>query len=279
MLNENGNLWYGSADGISKSTDNGQTWERFKSEGNFSISGNFVVALGYQEATNTVWAATIEAVDTSEVRAVSKTTNGGATWDTTLVGVFAHNFGFDGSTVFVAADEGMFVSEDNGESWFKFPEIQDSQTGEEILTEEFFSAASQSINPDTRWWFGSANGLATTTDRGNNWQVIRSFVSTRDRKDPKVYAYPSPFSPSRTGYTRFQYDIKNDTQVEIKIYNFAMEHVVTIRETENNFDAGADRSAKWDGKDKDGKTVATGVYFFRAKVGSKVSWGKVVVIN
>ena len=59
-----------------------------------------------------------------------------------------------------------------------------------------------------------------------------------------------------------------------------MEHVVTIRETEDNFSAEtSDRSAKWDGKDKDGEIVASGVYFFRAKVGSKVSWGKVVVIN
>ncbi|MCP4411418.1 MAG: hypothetical protein GY808_02435, partial [Gammaproteobacteria bacterium] len=100
LLSENGNLWYGSAAGISKSSDNGQTWQRFTHQNqDYPISGNFVVALAYQPATNTIWAATIEAdqeIGPTEVRAVSKSSNGGITWDVMLEGVFAHNFGFDG---------------------------------------------------------------------------------------------------------------------------------------------------------------------------------------
>jgi FlgD Ig-like domain/BNR/Asp-box repeat len=279
LLSEMGNLWYGSAEGISKSTDNGSTWERFTHQNQENpISGNFVVALAYQDSTNTIWAATVEATDTSETRAVSKTTNGGLTWDVVLEGVFAHNFGFDGETVFVAADLGLFVSDDGGENWSNIPEITDSETGEEILVEEYFSVATQKTSGDTRWWLGNAGGLATTNNRGNSWKVIRSFVSTRERSNPSVYAYPSPFSPSRSGYTRFQYDIEGNTSVEIKIYNFAMEYVATVKENEIASGA-ADRSAKWDGRDSEGKEVASGVYFFKAKVGSKVSWGKVVVIN
>jgi hypothetical protein len=281
LVSENGNLWYGSAAGISKSSDNGKTWQRFTHQNQeYPISGNFVVAMAWQETKKTLWAATIEAVEQGEVRAVSKTSNGGLSWDVVLEGVFAHNFGFDGETVFVAADEGMFISDDNGENWYEAPPIVDESNGEEILTNEYYSAVTQLTTYGSRWWLGSAGGLATTTNRGNSWQVIRSFISTRQRSKPKVYAYPSPFSPSRTGYTRFQYDIKSDTEVEIKIYNFAMEHVVTIHENETNFsDATADRSAKWDGRDNVGKLVASGVYFFRAKVGKDISWGKVVVIN
>ncbi len=279
LLSENGNLWYGSAEGISKSADNGQSWQRFTHTNQENpISGNFVVALAHQPATNTIWAATIEATDTSEVRAISKSSNGGLTWDVMLEGIFAHNFGFDGQTVFVAADEGLFISDDDGENWYETPPITDSETGEEILTTEYFSAASQKSGENMRWWLGSADGLATTIDKGQSWQVIRSFVSTRERGKPKVYAYPSPFSPSRSGYTRFQYDISGNTNVTIKIYNFAMEHVATIKETETASSA-ADRSAKWNGKDDGGKTVASGVYFFKAKVGNETSWGKVVVIN
>lgn len=279
LLSENGNLWYGSAEGISKSTDNGKTWRRFTHKNQeFPISANFVVALAYQPATNTIWAATIEATDTSETRAVSKSSNGGLTWDVTLEGVFAHNFGFDGEIVFVAADVGLFISDDGGENWYETPPITDSETGEEILKTEYFSAATQKTGEDVRWWLGSAGGLATTTDRGNSWKVIRSFVSTRERRKPKVYAYPSPFSPSRSGFTRFQYDVVGNTNVEIKIFNFAMEHVVTIKETEIA-SSSADRSAKWDGKDDSGKTVASGVYFFKARIGKTSTWGKVVVIN
>ncbi|MCB0281211.1 MAG: hypothetical protein KDF60_01420 [Calditrichaeota bacterium] len=281
LVSENGNLWYGSADGISKSEDNGQTWQRFTHQNQeYPISGNFVVAMAWQEATKTLWAATIEAVDQGEVRAVSKTTNGGLSWQVVLEGVFAHNFGFDGETVFVAADEGLFISDDNGANWYTAPPIVDYKNGEEILSNEYYSAASQADSTGNRWWLGSSDGLATTNDHGNTWQVVRSFISTRERSKPQVYAYPSPFSPSRSGYTRFQYDIKSDTQVEIKIFNFAMEQVVTINDNETNFENGSyDRSTKWDGRDAVGKPVASGVYFFRAKIGKEVSWGKVVVIN
>ncbi len=281
LLNENGNLWYGSAEGISKTTDNGQTWERFTARNQeYPISGNFVVALAYQEATGSVWAATIEATDTSEVRAVSMTSNGGLTWEVFLPGIFAHNFAFDGHRVFVMADEGVYLSEDAGESWYRVPSIKDDQTGEEILTDAFYSAAVQPLQAGSRLWLGSGGGLAVTENNGYTWKVIRSFVSTAQRRDPKVYAYPSPFSPSRTGYIRFQYDISAASDVKIDIYNFAMEHIVTIRDRETYFgEESADRSTKWDGTDGSGNVVATGVYFFRADIGGEVTWGKLVVIN
>jgi len=277
LLEENGNLWYGSAEGISKSADNGLTWQRFTHKNQeFPISGNFVVALGYQQASNTIWAATIEALGADEKRAVSKSTNGGLTWEVVLEGIFAHNFGFAGNRVFVAADAGVFISEDGGESWYNLPPVVDSESAEAILDEEYFSAAGQG----QRWWLGSSDGLATTNDNGNTWQVIRSFVSTRERTSPKIYAYPTAFSPARGGVTRFQYDISGPADVEINIFNFAMERVISIKTTESSTNSSAvDRSTYWDGRDSSGHIVASGVYYFRAEVDKKVEWGKVVVIN
>ncbi len=281
LMTENGNIWYGSAEGISKSTDGGQSWERFTHQNQERpISGNFVVALAWQEATKTVWAATIEAVDGEEVRAVSKSEDGGQSWDTMLTGVFAHNFGFDGETVFVASDLGLYVSDDRGANWYELPPVIDSDNGEKVLDREYFSAASQTANGLTRWWLGSGDGLVSTTDHGNTWRITRSFVSTRQRTSPRVYAYPSPFSPPRGGYTRFQFDISADTAVEIKIYNWAMEHVRTLNADEGNWsDSSRDRSVEWDGRDIDGRVVDSGVYFFRADIGGTVTWGKVVVID
>jgi hypothetical protein len=281
LLSENGNLWYGSAEGISKSTDNGKTWERFTATNQeYPISGNFVVALAYQEATGSIWAATIEATDTSEVRAVSKTSNGGISWEVFLPGIFAHNFAFDGNRVYVLADEGVFLSDDEGETWYQVPSIKDIQTGEEILTLEFYSAAVQPLESGSRLWLGSGGGLAVTEDNGNNWKVIRSFVSTRERTEPEVYAYPSPFSPSRSGYIRFQYDVGTSSDIKIDIYNFAMEHIVTVRDRKDySGPASGDRSTKWDGTDGNGNVLASGVYFFRADIGGEVTWGKLVIIN
>ena len=280
VLSENGNIWVGTAGGISKSTDGGQTWTRFTSKNQeFPISGNFVVAIACQEATGAVWAAT-NVTDSSETIAISKTLNGGASWETYLEGIFAHNFAFDGEKVYVATDDGMFLSEDGGSNWYLLPHIRDDRNGEEILSTVFYSAGVSLEEGVPRLWAGSNDGLASTNNNGFTWNVHQSFQSTRLESVPAVYAYPSPFSPSRQGYIRFQYDVQNAGDVSIAIYNFAMEQVVTIREYESAPDGNNyDRSTKWDGRTSNGESVASGVYFFRADIQGQVSWGKLVVIN
>jgi len=288
VVAENENLWVGTAHGISKSSDNGKTWDRFTHQKNqtYPISGNFVVALAQQQfessgdTINAIWAATIEATDTSEVRAVSKTINGGETWEVMLEGTFPHNFAFDDSIVYVAADEGLFISNDGGKNWYELPSISDPETGEEILTGTYYSAGiSQNMN-EKLLWVGSADGLATTSDNGNTWTIHRSYQSTRLSSTPNAYAYPSPFSPSRHDYIRFQYDITSAGEVRIDIFDFAMDKVVSFTEYESSPSGNSpDRSAKWNGTNSEGDVVATGVYFFRVKVEGEITWGKLVVIN
>ncbi len=281
LLSENGNLWVGTAEGISKSTDNGATWQRFNHQNQEApISGNFVVALAYQPYNNAIWAATNTAVDTSERRGVSKSLNGGHTWETYLEGVFVHNFAFDGPRVYAASDDGMFFSDDGGENWYKVPPVFDKVTQDELFGDVYYSAGVQQLDNGSRLWLGSSDGIAYTEDNGNTWRVIRSFVSTKIRKDPAVYAYPSPFSPSRDDYVRFQFDLAESGDVKIIVYDFAMAEVATISGYYDVPDKNmSDRNIKWDGKNKAGDTAASGVYFFRAEINGKVSWGKLVIIN
>lgn len=280
VITENENIWVGSAEGLSKSTDGGETWQRMKSDNQeFPISGNFIVAIAYQEQTHAIWAATIE-TDTSEIRAVSKSVDGGESWTTMLEGNFAHNFAFDNERVYVAADEGMFVSDDGGETWYILPHITDSETGEEILTNMYYSAAVNYFNGIKSLWAGSADGLAATSDNGNTWSVYRSFQSTKRDDVPDAYAYPSPFSPSRHEYVRFQYDVGAPGPVLIEIFDYAMDKVATIRDHKTGSESGnADRSSKWDGRSDAGNVVASGVYVFRIQTDAKTTWGKIVIIN
>ncbi len=280
VISENSNLWVGTAEGISKSEDNGQTWERMTSKNQeFPISGNFIVALAHQEYNNTIWAATIE-TDTSEIRAVSKSSDGGLSWTVMLEGIFPHNFAFDNERIYVAADEGMFVSDDDGENWYILPHIKDDQNGEEILTSIYYSGGVSYTDTQTLFWAGSADGLAKTPDNGNSWTIYRSFESTRKMNSPDAYAYPSPFSPTRQDYVRFQYDVSASGEVVVEVYDFSMNKVATIHDYKYIDDPiDGDRSTKWDGRADNGNVVASGVYMFRLKTANKISWGKLVVIN
>lgn len=161
-------IWAGTAGGIGHSIDGGINWEIFNHQNQaYPISGNFVVALGYQQFNNTIWASTIEAVDIDESRAVSKTTNGGQTWGKHLEGQFAHNFYFDASKVFIATDESLFESEDNGSTWNSFTSLTDS-------IGNIYSVCNISDSSEINYglWVGGSNGIAHSKDNGENWKII-----------------------------------------------------------------------------------------------------------
>ncbi len=274
-------LWVGTAEGISKSLDNGVTWERhkFSRSDSATISGNFVVALAWQEAQHTLWASTIQAQDTAEYKALSRSSDGGQTWERLLGdhNLFAHNLTFSGNEVFAPSDLGLYYSPDNGANWQIISTLSDAESGNEILQDEYYSAAVMPrTTGSTLLWLGSSDGLAYqdisnglgTTD----WHIVRSFVSSALRPKPRVYAYPSPFSPSRHLYIRFELGEGKTLDEPIKIYDFAMDPVASVPMEDT-------LKPKWDGTMSNGAVVASGVYFFRAKVGGQVTWGKIVVIN
>ncbi len=292
VLSVNNTIWVGTVGGISKSTNGGQTWQRFThTNQNQPISGNWVIGMWHNPYDNSIWATTLRGNDETgtEFNAISKTDNGGLTWEIHLQeelsdGTFPRYVAFYDSAVYVASEKGVYKSIDDGATWLKLPPIVDSVSGEKLLTSTFFSVATSATspqNPDHRLWVGSADGLASTENSGFEWTVYRSFISTRERPDPAVYAYPNPYSPLHTDRPcRFQFDITDATDVTIDIYNFAMERVISINQSHGAPTEGTyDRSITWDGKDNNGRMVDNGVYFFRAKVGEDVHWGKIVIVN
>ncbi len=279
-------LWVGTAGGINRSTDKGETWVNFSHQNQANpISGNFVVALAYQkwQDRRILWAATIETNDSLEVRAVSYSDDLGFTWKTSLEGEFPHNFAFDDSVVYVATDNGLFKSIDFGQTWANFPIIIDSNSNEQLLTHEVFSAA---VSPGHVLWLGSAGGLAKTQDDGNTWRVFRSFESLLDNDNvSETYAYPNPFSPLRhsqfrgEGHVRFHYRVKESGSVSVSVYDFAM---ALVRKVEEGIlrQGDAEYDAVWDGRNDFGERVANGVYFYRVDLpGSEPAWGKVIVMD
>ncbi|HNW58150.1 MAG TPA: hypothetical protein PKI62_00570 [bacterium] len=279
-----GTLWIGTAEGINKSTDNGATWTNFNHVSQPEpISGNFVVGLGLQQTggREIIWGATWTAEGEGEYNAVSFSQDGGLTWSTVLRDEKAHNFAFDDSVVYVATDNGLYVSFDLGERWYLYPVMRDAQDGDRVLSTEAYSAFAR----DGVLWAGMADGLARTADNGFTWDIQRAFVRTGQGGEARTYAYPNPFSPMRQnllggdGYIRFQYNTRAATRVTVKVFDFAMDLVATV--VQDAYRIGpADCAELWNGRNDYGDLVANGAYFYSVAIeGDGTYWGKVLVVN
>ncbi len=278
-------LWAGTAGGIHQSLDYGKTWVTYSHQNqSHPISGNFVVAIATQrtEEREIVWAATVNALDSTEFRAVSKSEDNGLTWSTHLAGAFAYHFAFEGSKVFVATDQGLYYSPDYGENWTQFSPIRDVETGEAFYNGEIYSVA---VDPQGGLWVGGSEGLAWTNNLGLTWRIFRSFPTPGERGEPKTYAYPNPFSPLGThlegrseGYVRFQYTVTHPGGVTVRVYDSGMHLVRTVVQGKQR--PHGSFSEVWDGRNELGEVVANGVYFYRIDIGNeKPIWGKVMVIK
>lgn len=289
VINADGTLWVGTAGGINRSTDGGATWTNFNHQNQDSpISGNFVVALAQQlfGGREIIWAGTrettVESGDTTEFRGVSWSDDQGFSWRTSLRGETVHNIAFDDSAVYAASNKGLFKSNDFGETWLLFPNIEDPTGTLRILANEVFDAE---VVAGHTLWAGTANGLGKTRDNGATWQIFQVFPPTGEDGEPRTYAYPNPFSPSvhnqlnGLGHVRFQYNTIGQTRITLKIYDFAMQHVFTVVDNEAR-PANGDFYETWNGLNGRGEQVDNGVYFYRIELeGDGAFWGKLIVLN
>jgi hypothetical protein len=84
--------------------------------------------------------------------------------------------------------------------------------------------------------------------------------------------HPNPFNPSTT----IEYDVQTAGWTTARIYNAAGELVRTL------IDEGMEQgsySVVWDGRDDDGRDLASGVYFYRVSVGDFVSTKRMVMLR
>jgi hypothetical protein len=158
-----------------------------------------------------------------------------------------------------------------------FMEDKDEITRNRISSTEFTSVAVI----DGEIWAGNVDGLVKTQDDGETWDVIRTAVHIGEPGSETAYAYPSPFSPILESgqVVRIHHRPKESGPVTIKIYDFAMNLVITLVDGEQRI-GGGEYDEPWDGKNEKGDFVANGVYFFRVKAsGGQTEWGKLVILK
>ncbi|HVO76186.1 MAG TPA: hypothetical protein VMT35_19330 [Ignavibacteriaceae bacterium] len=277
-------LFVGTANGINKSTDGGVSWRKFNHLNQENpISGNFVVALGYDSTDNVLWGSTWPAEDKAEFKAVSGSTDGGENWEVFLKDESVHNFGFKGNSSIAASDNGALRTFNNGISWILPSSIVDDETKNSIRTNVFYSAASEGSDI----WLGSADGLAKLTETAGEpwigtWKVY--FASPSEILSDEAFVYPNPFSPRiDAGGLKFKYNTNGKIQnVTIRIFNFGMHYIRTIiQNAPRNMDGVTNPDPQvWDGKDDTGNTVPNGVYFYRIEIGDNdPKYGKILVMQ
>ncbi|KAA3606236.1 MAG: T9SS C-terminal target domain-containing protein [Calditrichaeota bacterium] len=74
--------------------------------------------------------------------------------------------------------------------------------------------------------------------------------------------YPNPFNPT----TKIDYTLKVDESVKLVVYNSLGQEVKTL--VNESQKAGVQYTAVWDGTDRNGKVVSSGVYYYKLKTNS-----------
>ncbi|HQU70642.1 MAG TPA: T9SS type A sorting domain-containing protein [Calditrichia bacterium] len=85
--------------------------------------------------------------------------------------------------------------------------------------------------------------------------------------------YPNPFNPS----THITYSLGKRAEVSLQVYNLLGQKVRTLVKNHNQV-AGLYK-IQWDGRDDDGRKVASGVYFYRLKAGDFIRSRKMMLVK
>jgi hypothetical protein len=244
------------------------------------LPGNHVVAIGVNKTASgkTVWAA-CRPVSTGEHRRVAYTSDDGRTWISVPIASASGDanpegwdFAFQEDTAYVATSYGLYTSHDDYSSWTLLSHFVD-EAGETFYQNNAPFYAVDFV--DGTVWGGGSDGIVKSVLEG--WKVYRSM------RDPNEhYAYPSPFSPTlstRKG-TTIHFKPSTDTKATVKIYDFNLELVKTLRTDIPRAGGVESDDIVWDGTNGQGRIVANGVYFYKIELNPGGDfWGKVVVVR
>ncbi|MFZ5979703.1 MAG: T9SS type A sorting domain-containing protein [Candidatus Zixiibacteriota bacterium] len=106
--------------------------------------------------------------------------------------------------------------------------------------------------------------------------ILTEITPTDEELLPTTYSlsqnYPNPFNPATT----IEYTLPRRSRINLTVYNILGQNVATLVDREET--AGR-HTAEWDGLDKNGQPVASGVYFYRIKTDNYNESKKMILLK
>ena len=288
LIDSNQTVWVGTAGGVNISHNalfapaDQITWKRisFDPENNRGLLANWIVTIREQPGTNRIWMTNWRAdPDNRDAFGLVFTEDGGETFSRFLEGIRVNDVGFFNGSVFAAADQGLFISHNDGTNWQRIDQIRSPNTF--IRNDTRYFAVSST---DQSLWVGTGDGLASTNDGGNTWRIIRVDVPLRggniyqpDAPDVDAYAYPNPFSPNLHSVVRIKFESKQAGRATVRIFDFGMNSVRTL--TIDSIPIAGSYETLWDGRDETGRILSAGTYFYSIETPSGRANGKILLIE
>jgi flagellar hook assembly protein FlgD len=84
--------------------------------------------------------------------------------------------------------------------------------------------------------------------------------------------YPNPFNPSTT----IEYSLAQEDNVSLEVFNILGQHIVTL--VDDILPAG-EYQAIWNGVDKNGIPVSSGIYLYRIRAGMYIENKKMILMK
>ncbi|SMO34002.1 FlgD immunoglobulin-like domain containing protein [Gracilimonas mengyeensis] len=282
-------VWVGTAKGVNISENaltapiDSISWRHISYDKiNYTLLANWITNIRQEPHSDRVWMTNWHE-DPPQREGLVYTADGGESFKQMLVGERINDIGFKDGYVFAPGNNGLFVSDDAGESWTKIPQIKSPNTF--IKSSTVHSAVATTTN---RVWIGTDDGLASIeccseNQRFDNWQITRvnyplkgGNVHEPDKRNTTTYAYPNPFSSSVYELVRIKFEVKEQGNVRIRIFDFGMN---LVREIENGTFTPGTYEAVWDGYDGKGRKVDNGPYIYIVETASRELSGKMMVVD
>lgn len=289
LIDSQNRVWFGSAGGINIS-ENGLTapidsisWKHISFEGSANgLLGNWIIAIKEQLGTGRIWMTNWIAT-APQNQGLVYTEDGGETFKQMLIGERINDIGFKDGYVFATGNNGLFISRNGGDTWVKSPQIKSPNTF--IKSSAVFLTADATTD---RIWIGTEDGIVSheccaPNQQFNNWEITRvdyplsgGNVHDPEGRDVSSYAYPNPFSASVYEVVRIKFEVEEQSDVNIRIFDFGMN---LVREIESDSFSPGTYEAVWDGYDGKNRKVANGPYFYVIEMGDKEETGKILVVD